>query len=164
MQRRAYPGSVPFTQMGPLKLEEEDMMKSTREAVQKKTDLPAVEERRRWDRSAKARKMRANGRLDEDVPAARELVAVVAGAAWSGEEGSVVAFEDSVALASESAAGAVPADVRTVQVAGDVGSKRSTRGVGAHREERKDVTAAASGGAGQMSAAAIDAVAVGAPA
>lgn len=84
--------------------------------------------------------------------------------ARSGQEGSVVLNEDSVASASEAAACALPADVSSVQVTGYVGSQRSTRGAGAHREEDDEVVVVASGLGGQGSAAVEVAVVVAATA
>lgn len=48
-------------------------------------------------------------------------------------------FEDSVAPTLEAAASAMSADVQSVQVAGDSGSQRSTRGAGALQKEEEEV-------------------------
>lgn len=69
----------------------------------------------------KAREKGVDGRPAEGAPADREN----AGAKFSQETLAVV-IEDSVATPFEVAAAAVPADIRSVQVTGDVGSQCST--------------------------------------
>lgn len=130
--------------------------------MQRKTDLAAVEERQRWDRAAEEREKRANVRLDANVPGSREKVAREAVAARSGQEGSVVVIENSVASAFGVAAGATPVDDSSVQITGDVRYQRSTECAGAHREEEDEVAVVAASVGGQGSAAVAHAVAVGA--
>lgn len=48
-------------------------------------------------------------------------------------------IEDRLVPNSEAAAGATPADGRSVQVTGDVGSQRSTDCKSAHQEEEDEV-------------------------
>lgn len=72
------------------------------------------------------------------MPAARESTVRETVAPGSEQEGSAVVIEDSVAPVFEIAAGATPADVRTVQVTGDTERQRSTRGDGAHQEKEDE--------------------------
>lgn len=73
--------------------------------------------------------------LKEIVTVAPGNATQEAAAATSRQEGLLVMIEDSVASAPEAAAGAKPANVRSVQITGDVESQRSTRGVDARQEE-----------------------------
>lgn len=120
-------------------LEVKDWIRSSTEKMQRETDLAAVKKSRRRDRLSKARKSRANVRLDENVLTARENATRKAVAEKSRQEGSVVVIEDSVAMVSETAPGATPANVRFVHVMGDVGIQRLTWGAGAHRGEENEV-------------------------
>lgn len=103
-------------------------------------------------------------RLDENVPAARKNVTQEAASARSGQEGSVVMIEESVALASKAAAGATLANVRSVHVKGNVGSPPSTRGSGTRHEGEDEVAVVVLGIEGQGYATVVDAVGVAAPA
>lgn len=88
----------------------------------------AAAKKRRWqDQASKARKKRAGLKLGQTVTGAPENVAQEAVAASSGQEVSVAAIEDSVAPTLEATACARPADVRFVQVFGDVRSQRRQR-------------------------------------
>lgn len=51
----------------------------------------------------------------------------------------MVVIKDSVPPTLEAAAGSMPEDVRSVQMTGDVGSQRSTRGANACQEEIAEV-------------------------
>lgn len=121
------PGAVPHGQMGPVTSNGEDCMQDAMKRVQREATYAAAEERDRWDRAAKARKKRAELRSDRNVTGAFENVTQEADAVMSGQEGLVVAIKYSVAPASKAAAGAMPADVRSMPVTGDVVSQRSTR-------------------------------------
>lgn len=125
------PSLVSHGRVGLVKLEKEDHMRAAAERVQRKTAPDAADGRRRWDRSSKDRKKRANMRSDEDVAAARENVTQEDATARSGQDGLVVVMEDSVTPASEAAAGATSAGVRLTQVSGDAGSQQSTTGADA---------------------------------
>lgn len=91
-------------------------MRGATERVQRETARTAVEERRRLDRASKAKQSKANVRSGENVPAAQQTVTPEAAATRSGHKGLVVVIEDSVAPASEAAAGGTPPGVRSVQV------------------------------------------------
>lgn len=71
--------------------------------------------------------------------------------------------KDNIGLNSEAAAGAAPADVRSVQEASDAGRQRSTRGGGAYTEEEDEVVGAAPYLGARRPTALADAVAVEAP-
>lgn len=62
-------------------------------------------------------------RSDVKVTVAPEDVTYKAASATRGQDGSVFVIVDSVAPATEAAASAMSADVRFVQVTGDVGSQ-----------------------------------------
>lgn len=62
-----------------------------------------------------------------------------AAAMTSGQEGSVAVIVESISPTSEAAAGATPADVRSVQVMGDVGSQQSIEGADACQEREEEV-------------------------
>lgn len=102
----------------------------------------------------------ADVRSVENVPIARENVTRKAVAAKSRQEGSTVTIEDSVAPASETAAGATLADVRSAQITGDVGSQRSARSADVHHEEEDEEGVAAPGLEGQRSLVVANAVIV----
>lgn len=135
-------------------------MNSSIERVQREVDLAAAEERRRLDLFTKARKKRANVRSDENVPVARGNATEEAVAATSGQEGLAVVIEDSVGPAPEAAAGATPADIKSVQVTDDAGSQRLTGIAGALQETEDEVAVMVPCLDGQESAAAADTLAV----
>lgn len=122
-----------------------------------------MEERRRWNRAAKARKKRANVRLAENVPTVQANVSEEAFAAKSGQDSSVLVIADSVALASEAAAGATPSDVGSAHRTCDAGSPRSKKDAGAHREKIDEAAVVAPGLGGQRSTTVASDVAVAAP-
>lgn len=109
------------------------------------------------------RKKTVSVRSIENAPSAQDNVTRKAVAARSGQKGSAVVFEYSVGSASEAGAGVTPANVSSVQVKGDVGSQRTSRGAGTHREEQDEMAVVAPGFDCQGSAAAADAVAVALP-
>lgn len=114
-------------------------MQAAAERIQRKTTVAAAEERRSWDRASKAREKRAKMRLDENVAVAGESVTQETTAVRSEQKSSVVVIEDNVASASETAAGATLADVRSVQVTSDVGSQRPIGNADARPEEEEEV-------------------------
>lgn len=102
----------------------------------------------------------AKMRLDKNVAGARGNVSQKAFVAKSRQESLVVEIEDSVASTKEGAASAAPAPVRSVQVAGDVGRQRSTRGADPRQEEKNEVAEIAPGLVGPMFPAVTDVAAV----
>lgn len=120
-------------------------MQAAAEIFQKETALADVWERRRWNRAAKSQKKRADMRSEGNVTVAHETINHEAAAATSGHKGSVVVFEDSVVPTLEAAAGAMPTDVRSVHVAADVESQRSTWDADARQEEDVEVADVAPG-------------------
>lgn len=99
--------------------------------------------------AAKANMKRANVRLDENVPVARGNATCEVVAAKCGQHCLVVVIENSVSSASEAAADTAPANVRSVQVVGGVGSQQRTRSAGPRREEEDAVVVVAPSIAGQ---------------
>lgn len=84
--------------------------------------------------------------------------------ARSGQDDSAVVIGNSVAPASEAAAGGTPADLRSVHGTGDGKSHRSTSGVDVRQEGKDEDAQAAPGLGGQVFAAVADAGAILAPA
>lgn len=123
-----------------------------------------AEERRGLDRAGKARQRRETVGFDANMPAARGNNTQEAAAARSGQAGSAVVIEDMVASALEAGTDATIVDVRSMQLAGDVESQRSTKGAGA-RQEKEDGVAVTAPSTGEGGPAAVaDAVAVSATA
>lgn len=139
-------------------------MRAATERAEKQTPLVAAEERCRWVRAPKVRKKKANANSGEILPVARENITQEPVAARSGQEGSNAVTDASVAPALEAAASAMPADVRLVQVSGDVGSQRSSRSTGTHQEGEDEVAVVAPGLCGQWFAAVAEALVLKAPA
>lgn len=83
-------------------------------------------------------------RSDENVSAVRESY-TRGRCREKRAKGLVAVIGDSRTSASEAAACAAPANVRTVQVTGDVGSQRLTSSVGARQEEKNEVAVVAPG-------------------
>lgn len=131
--------------------------------VQKETYVSVAEKRRGWNRAARARKKGANGMATYNALGARKNVARDTVAVRSKQVGSAEVIESNLAPNSEAAAGATPADVRSVQVTGDVKSQQRKGGNGAHQEEEDEDTEDAPGLGGQGPATVAEAVAMDAP-
>lgn len=71
-------------------------MQAATEKAQRESALAASEKRRRWRRTSKAKIMRADVVLDENVVVNRENVTQGAAAARTWQEFSAVVIEDSV--------------------------------------------------------------------
>lgn len=65
---------VPQGHIGTLKLVREECRQAAADGAQRETAAATVEERRRWDPPSKARKKRADTRLEENVTGAPEKV------------------------------------------------------------------------------------------
>lgn len=105
-----------------------------------------------------AMEMDVNERTADGVSVAQQNKA-----AGSGQGTLVVAIEDSVAPASEVAAGATPAEVRSVQVRSDAGSQHSTCAGGACEEMEVEGVEMGQSAGGEKPAIVTDAIAVAPP-
>lgn len=151
---------MPYGRVGRVELEGGDRMRAATERVLWETVLAAAEVRRKQDRGLKAKKKRSNVRSDDNMPVTQEFATYKAVAARSGQEIMVVLNKDSVAAASEAAVGATPAAARAVQATGNVQGQRSTRGPGAHQDEKYKMAVVAPGSDGQETATVAEPVAV----
>lgn len=117
------------SRVGPLKRGGGDQVAAATERVKRKTDFAVVEERRRWEQSAKSRGKGVYESLADGVPTALKTVP-----AGFGQKTSAILTENSGPQSSEVRSVALPVSVRSVQVTGDVGRQRSV-GSGSARQE-----------------------------